>query len=750
MSLTALRIAGLLSLLVCGASARPAEPVDAGEPFGKLPLVDEVRCGEGGDDHDFTEDPKGATEVRAVLGRPCRVMPSRDGDGPRHFSYLLGKGKGLKAGAAYVLSVEFPEDVPRTMFLLNRGCEATRGFSTGAALGDVLYTYTDNNVESVKVPLSGTYRSWRMLFHLHDRFPDVSQPRGAGPRPSRPADGFRVVIAQAARKSAPLSAGAAVARVRLFAVDDPSRFDLPVRLPPAPLPRRRLFWREEMSDGVVASTRPQERGLDDETAWFEHQARRMRFLGVNTFCKDLLEFGHNQGWDASPFGGDDWYWASKQPQRWRNILQMVRRYGFDVLPYYEWAGGTGRKGLGRQKRCVPLGGGAAYTHITWSEKLYADVTDPEALADAKDLLTATILRHKDEARFAGAWFRTRPSHLPMSFADACLARFEQEARPGRKVTREALRADRGLLEKYYAWWYQKRRAFLAALREHLRSGLGGEPVVLFTAYGAEPGPAIHGHQQRVVTDDVETWQAILSRPPHQGRSAYPLSKAIEGAEHLAAALRPPQTWGKWEWQHSLPPPDPASYRQTPGVLMTMPFNRMYTVSGEGIFDAFRGPAGLAVARHYPLNENALDKKLGYFVSDVERAGPYCMLAEARAVAFGDPTHVGYLTAASFHRGFPEHVRAFNAAFLALPALPSRRLPDAASRPGVAVRAIETKAHGTYLAVVNVGLKPVEAVTVTLPRAGRVTDAATGRALAADGRSVRLGLGPCELRALHIE
>ena len=57
------------------------------------------------------------------------------------------------------------------------------------------------------------------------------------------------------------------------------------------------------------------------------------------------------------------------------------------------------------------------------------------------------------------------------------------------------------------------------------------------------------------------------------------------------------------------------------------------------------------------------------MADVERAGPFCMQAEAVAMANGDPTMIGYLVGNNFERGFPMYVRDFNANFLALPALP---------------------------------------------------------------------------------
>jgi hypothetical protein len=145
-----------------------------------------------------------------------------------------------------------------------------------------------------------------------------------------------------------------------------------------------------------------------------------------------------------------------------------------------------------------------------------------------------------------------------------------------------------------------------------------------------------------------------------------------------------------------------------------------------------------------------DKELlGYFVADIERAGPYCMLAEAQAMANGDPTMIGYLVGGNFGRGFPTYVRDFNANYLALPALPSAVVKDAASDREVVVRRIDTDKHGAWIAAVNTSLHAKQAVTVTVP-AGEVTDAVTGQAvLVTDGR-ISLDLIPCQLRSFRVQ
>ncbi|MBN2473688.1 MAG: hypothetical protein JXB62_03695 [Pirellulales bacterium] len=733
--------------------------IDLGEPFGRLPLVDEIDCGSAAPDHQFLEDPSGVSRVETILGRACRVL-KKTPDEAAHFAYRVGRMKLLKPGGAYLLTVEYPEDAPRSMIILNAGNETAWGFHTGITFGDAFHPkYVKNNNESLRVPLSGKYETWKMLFHLHDRFPDVKFIRGAGLRALVPEDGFSVVVCQFSASNIPASRGAAVARIRLFEVPDPETFQARYNPPPEGLPRRHVFWREEMADGVIASAKQNERGVRQMLDWYRYKAATMRFLGINTYTKDLLEFGACQGWDSSAGGGNDWvYYNYDHKDLWSQIVELMGRQGFDVLPYYEYSGSKGGNGLGNQRRARPLTRDDAYTHIQWIETSNADITDPDTYADFKKMLDLTIVRHKDKAHFLGAWLRPR-SQIPIGFGDATRARFATEAHQGRAVSRRQLIDDKALLDRYYDWWYGKRREFLAAMRDHLRtSGVDPKAVVLYTASASEPGVSFPTWDKQFVTDDVEAWNRMLQRPEvSQGQEIRPLhiDEVIRNDMYLQALLHAPLNWGGWEVHHASPPADPDRYRETDGILMTHGFGRAYTVGSPKTFDRFRGPAGLAVVRHYALNENmTYDKndheKLGYFVADIERAGPYCMLAEARAMAYGDPNYIGYLVGLNFNRGFPEYVRAFNTAFLSLPALPSEVIADAASDPEVVVRSIATPQHGTYLAVVNVGLTGKEDVTVELPAGQRVTDAVTGEALSVrDGRTT-LSMYACQLRALRVE
>jgi hypothetical protein len=747
------RFGVVVCVLVIGGGhvgAGGAEPDTTKEMFGRLRLVDEVIPGKEEARHRFIESARGISEVREILGRPTRVMPAV-GDSPRFVSYRLGQGKNLQARRAYVLQVDYPEDVSRTMFVHVRGAETSRGLSTGQANGDVLVgKYTDSNIESLRYPLSGKHESFQMLFFLQDQYPDLRMPRDAEhPRNVTPADGIPVIVSQFRPASDPLSHGAAFSRIALYEVTDQAALALEINYPPAGVPRRHLFWREEMSDSVVGRNG---RGWNDELDWYRAKAELMRFLGMNTFVMDMLEFGHNQGWDSAPGGGNDWVNQSHSPKRQENVLRMLaaNRYDFIVLPYYEYAGSVGAKSPGTRRLARPLSDTRTYTHIAWSEKAYADITEPVILDDAKKVLDLTIHRWRGIMPIAGAWFRTRPSHMPVSFSDRALAKFATEKHRGWRVTRAQLR-DRGeLYREYIAWWNEERKEFLEALRDHVRSGGAKDAVIFFTAESSEPGPTLAGGGKKVVTDDRPTWERLLKDRAIPVK-VVAFEEVVTGGQHLKAALSSPATWGHWEWDHSVPPADPANYKKTDGIVLTYPFNRIYTVSSPAAFDAFRTPSGLGIVRHYCLNEHEVhDKDLGYFVMDVDRDGRFMMLAEVLAVANGDPWHIGYLAGHQFNRGFPAFARRFNQAFLSLPALPSVVLPKASSDSRVVVRMIKTPKSGTYLAICHGGFEPLPSVTIQLPVSGKVTDAAVNKPLVAVNGTLKLSMDAAELRAVRIE
>lgn len=366
-----------------------------GFDYSQLTLVDEVDFSVAVS-HPFSESSAGVSQIESLLGKTCRTLPNTGDDG-KYFAYKLASGNKLQAGKGYVLVVDYPEDKARAMVISNHGAEINRGFHTGNTTGDALYApYEKPTAESLHYGLSQQMRSFEQLFHLHDRYPDLAaKPKTTGVRTQLPKDGFWVAVSQFGQDDAPRSNGAAVCRIALYEAPAIEQYTQPLTLPPNGLPQRQLFFREEMADGVVTSSDPALRGMDNPVDWFEYRARLMKFLGINTYSQDLLEFGHNQGFDTGPYTAKDgsWYVLSQYPHRWELILErlMRKQYGFNLLPYYEYAGSDGSQGLGSEKVSQPLyRDDGKYTAASWSEKNNIDVSDPRAVDDAIRLIDATL------------------------------------------------------------------------------------------------------------------------------------------------------------------------------------------------------------------------------------------------------------------------------------------------------------------------------------------------------------------------
>ena len=356
-------------------------PLEFDRLLDSFPVVDEIDPSTVPPVHEF---PSGQSHVARILGQTARVLKASDS--PGSMAWVIGRGKGLKPGAAYVLEVDYPDDVPRSIFVANRGADLVRGFATGSTFGDARQQYVQPSVESLAYPQTGRWQTYRSIFFLHDRFQGLYAQRDSKPggRPFGPADGFHVIIFQTKRLNDPRSAGAAIGRLRLRAVPDLTALDATIEFPPDELPRRRVFLREEMADEVVQARNENDRGVADPLDWLLYKAKLARILAINTFAKDLLEFGFNQGWQS---GDVNWVNNAQPPivDLWDRLVPRLAAEGLDLLPYYEYKGAIGSRkaspvSLGWQRRAEKLYHNlpnSRYTPVWWTEDHNADLTDPD-------------------------------------------------------------------------------------------------------------------------------------------------------------------------------------------------------------------------------------------------------------------------------------------------------------------------------------------------------------------------------------
>ncbi len=729
-------------------------------PFGELKLIDEVDATRIPPNSEY---PANASEVRNILGRDARIIKPKEA--ASFITYRIGRGKGLKAHSAYVLEFDYPQDVSRSMFVANRGSDFIRGFATGAAVGDSRAQYAPATLSSTSYPLTGDWEIYHQFFFLHERTSDSAQREHQCADRSIPlSEGFDVTIFQGRKYNDPKSEGIAVSKIRLYEVLRPKSAQAPISYP-KDLPKRHIFWREEMADEAISSVVVDRRATSSVAKWYEFKMDMGLVLGFNTVGKDLMEFGFNQGFD-----GEDNRWINNSPPPrsniWKDIVASAAVRNLSLMPYYEYGGSVGPQqnnsdpgnvnSLGTQRRTKKLfygqyGPGAEkkdYTPIWWTEGISADLTDPDTLLDFKRVLDKSVIKYKNHAEFAGIWLRTRPSKLPMSFSEQTLTRYNAD-NPGNRRTLFQLQTNAQSRESYYQWWFDQRKNFLTAIRDHMRTELNQDhdEQILFTPYSTEPSPLTYqilpsGNEKfvKLITDDPAWWKnytaslangtALGRRYQYQWNSASPDQAFSEKMYENGVLRRAPLSLSFndtviEERFHGIPPADPDSYNRAEGVAMTYSFdNSLHSVASDSFINRFSNASGgQSLVHHFTLNEDngksyrlrnrecdytrrwnvefadPFDGVVGYVAAAVERNGPYSVISEVRALANGNPINIGYLESSSMSRGFPAYVRRFNQALLSLPAIAAESDLKITSSSGVVVRRYS---HGNthYFAVIN--------------------------------------------------
>lgn len=214
------------------ASFAYAETVSGLESYGDLTLVDSIDCGTTAPDH-----ASATTASSTILNALCRTMAHQEG-AAAYFSYRLGAGKSLKPGDMYLLVVEYPDDLPRTMTLLNRAMDSRNGFHTGNTVGDTLgaHIISQTHCESLDVPLSQTFKCLEQLMVLNEKVYPYNSTSDSDFLDSA-TQGFDVIFHLFQKEDALDSAGAAVKAIKLYHVDDESAVAAKIKYP-AGAPRR--------------------------------------------------------------------------------------------------------------------------------------------------------------------------------------------------------------------------------------------------------------------------------------------------------------------------------------------------------------------------------------------------------------------------------------------------------------------------------------------------------------------------------
>lgn len=694
-----------------------AEIVSGLEFYGDLTLVDSIECATD-TTHSFREFPAGRSYVSNILGQACIVMhhvktseTSNGNESSAYISWRIGKGKNLVPSDPYLFVVEYPDDAPRSSTIINRGAPTRRGFHTGITVGDALSPpYVMNFPESYEIPLTQGFEKIEQVMYLVEKAVTYNE---QGSRMDTSVEGFDIAFALFPQEDQKASHGVAIKSIKLYHINDEANLKAKITYPKGDTPRRVVTFREEMSDdGGHAS-------FADPVQWYRNKGRLMSVLGMNTYSRDLLEFGYCQYWDPTynNYGSGWMNYNYEMRGLWEQVVTVMGEQGHNLFPLYEYAGGRGAwDSLGNKKLVKPLfidtKSDAMFNNQTYQEDCLVDITSPAAHDDFKKILDCTIIRFKDKANFLGSWIRSR-GQMPVSFHENTVALFCQEkGYDPATVTRRYI-ADKGrssdIYKEYMAWWYLKRVEFFDEMQKYLEDNGVANAKSFYTSCPAETGEYAENWWGGNVANN-DTWSKVT------GESSIGVGAATWNYSEYCLKLAWP-TWGNYEFFHTTPADDPQNYASLKNVGLTYPFNRVYTVVG-GYDKSWRNSSDdLFFVRHHSLNENALTDEngthiLGYYTADFEKAGRACMLSELWSMAVCDPTMIGYLFGYDLGRNNAKPVREFNQNFLALPATKSTVVSGGYWGADLTVRRWDTEESGTFFAIINTSANEYKNETIS--------------------------------------
>ena len=778
--------------------------------FGTQRLVDRVRCFDPADPHPYIEGGRGLgskyaggvpqfgwkelfretnrpfTTVETVLGKKCRVAR-----GWGWFGYKLNR-KGLAPGKPYLVVIEYPQDVGRSYKVWNTGSAygigGDYGFHTGKTLGD--HWTRAVNAEYVDYPLTGRYERWYSFFHLANKVWAPGEPRRQSW--SAGVEGFWVIVGGVGPSMDPLSAGAAVRTISLYEIQDVRALLPRVRRPPLELGRRQIFSTSESTG-----------------------RRRFPPAQRTRWAKELLA-------ETSLFGMTGL--APNGTRVVQPLLEANRKgdFGLKILPrVFMQRDIFGKMNPAEDARAIAADGRYNLPPLVWGGVAYLpDILHPTVLSRACTLIDGYLSEWTSYPELAGAMlFKHYGAPIMISFSDRALRLFEKDtgARIGGKTGQQRRDWVIGNAKgAYYRWWFGKKREFLLAIRDHLHSRRPDLRLFYFAWHSDDDFPFSSGrlrYSGRPWDDKVyvpgtnillvpsftvplDEWtEAERRRAAHhsiRGRYREKVAPALQDRITLEDIVYGRQKdmkefWGakrSGEMPHLVYPhemdlvrmftepgtvytngigDDPRLYRGDKGFVYWAPVHYRYTADNPAFLNLFRTGEGLGVANHFPYNEATGARNCYNLMAatGVEHGGRFSMMEEVLAMAHADPVYLMAGMWLPVKRGFPSHARAFSAAFLALPAVPSQVLKGAAqpADPDIVVRSYQTE-YGTYVAVINKAFDLKDrTVTLTLdagPGAvAQVTDLVSGRAVphqAVGPKRLRFAVRtePMTLRSFHLK
>ncbi|MFH1905390.1 MAG: hypothetical protein ABIK53_07720 [bacterium] len=729
--------------------------------FGKLKLIDEVRCLDPKDPHLYMEGAQSLsgfytamwlgwqktyrtsiedfTSIETILGKPCRIAPDWG-----WVAYKIGRGK-LTPGKAYLIAMEYPEDTSRTIHIANGASRDQFGFHTGSSLGS--YWTRHRFVERLDYPLRNRYCWWYNLMHLRGSVWGLK-----GYNSAIGKDGFWFFIASIGNYQEPFSSGAAVRTLKLYEVNDLSNYYVQVPELPKGVPHREIGSSVEVAS---ESDMPTPGEIMD----------RMRILGHSYFSPNVLRWGTSPLWPSRVY----------QRPRGRNLYEEVLRdalkSGVKIIPRLEYAGS-----LQLPKEALLMGEDGKLGPVPYSgkRKKACNIVHPATFEDISKVIDELIGDYYQKfPNLAGLELRQRSGAMSVSFDEYTIDLFSKETGklvPAGPTAQRSTWIRNNAFQDYYRWWYGKRREFYHKILKKLQ-GYRADMKLYVNNWHSD----YHPFQERLrylrlpKEDEVinpGTGEVVVLKnwleEIDPNRKTHPLKineiqlvhkhKIVNLSEMslidlISDPLRTSDRCGCY----------PPLYRNDKGIVYLAPVHWKYMANNKEYLEYFRTGEGISIYNTFPYNEIAsYECPNRLFAVSVEHGGPYCMMEEVLAYANADIMNISEVSWSLTQRGFLEYAQSFAKAFRSLPAIQGEVLAKAVKPDDkeVVARRYLTK-WGDYFGIVNKGFdlagKDVELVLpVSSDKIKEVKDLVTGKALAFEKGpgtvQIKVHLGPVELRS----
>jgi hypothetical protein len=697
-------------------------------PYGRLPLVDVVEAAkapeqgphpykEGGIRGSWVGRKAYATWETGIGTREYQGRQYREAGNNEWFGYRVGRGK-MKAGAAYLVRIEYPEDKSRYVPVnIDAGTNYQGlGFKTGAGEDDPFDNY----------PLRGGYQFYDVLVIPGDRT------YGAAGSRSVPVDhGFWIFFHDNGRAFTPqYQGGPAVSQIRVYKVEDLATAS-PLPRYPGGQPRRYFIadWERE-PEFVPADL-----------------VRHARFSGYNAISPSLLTWGSLAFWQVEglplkPTKPIREPLAPGEPSVLQGFLEATRDSGLTLFPRLEFAGS---EALPKEARALGPDGKLAKPNRfhTWGGDLLQPALTEEFGALFQEVIGKNIAANP---QLGGVLFRMRSDRLPISYSRFDVELFAREtgtALPAGDDVALAKWAAKDVKDAYETWWHGKRRDFHAALAEMLRRQRPDLKLLYYNWDSDNWNLGVYPKKAQDYTDYYD-----VSRSPQYYQRAAAYQRGITPETYVEYIT------GMGQAHHQVRAP---LYAGLENFVLLGPVNWRYLADNPAYLEHFRAGPQLGLSKIFNYEEKGRWNVQGdnYESSEMSTGGPdFAMAEQVLAVFHADPWTLTETTY-TYGQGFLETHRRFAQAYLALPALPAADIPSA---PDLRVRRYPADDAGrTTLGLAHRGTESRE-FRVALPGSWtgreRVTDAVTGESLPArlEGRELHLTLTmpPMSLRTLRLE